>query len=248
MDLSEVSVDAISKVARHPWELARTDFIIGLMRKLEKHSPRQILDIGCGDCFLLERIARTFPHWELTGVDTAINDTVVEQIRCCNPQTRLQLFSDLNQVQQTFDVISLCDVIEHIPEPDEFLQQLIAKHLNPHGHLLITVPAFNSLFSDHDQKLKHFRRYRRSQLVSFAQKHQLKTVSSGYFFASLLLPRVLQKILRRQSAGAAAWNHGPTVTRMVKSVLNSDAACCRLLSNFKLHLPGLSCYLIARKQ
>lgn len=57
-----------------------------------------------------------------------------------------------------FDTILYLDVIEHIEDSKAELQRAYDL-LAPGGHLLILVPAFNSLYSAFDRAIGHFRRY-----------------------------------------------------------------------------------------
>lgn len=60
-----------------------------------------------------------------------------------------------------YDVICALDVIEHL-EDDEAAMLWISENLKPGGVLLITVPAHQWFFSQHDVALGHFRRYTRA--------------------------------------------------------------------------------------
>ena len=72
MDLSELAAIRASgrEARRHPWELSRADFVIRLLQgKVPQGRP--VLDIGCGDAYMLERVCRAYPGRPAYGVDTA---------------------------------------------------------------------------------------------------------------------------------------------------------------------------------
>src|ERR1039458_625005 len=64
---------------------------------------------------------------------------------------------------QQFDTIIYIDVLEHIDNDREELNQA-ASHLRPGGHLIVLSPAHQRLFSPFDAAIGHFRRYNRPML------------------------------------------------------------------------------------
>ena len=68
----------------------------------------------------------------------------------------------------TFDLITCLDVIEHTPDDVLTLTELRA-WLKPGGWLLVTVPAYQALWSRHDVANHHYRRYRRGTLRAAAE-------------------------------------------------------------------------------
>jgi SAM-dependent methyltransferase len=64
-----------------------------------------------------------------------------------------------------YDLICMFDVLEDVEDDAGALTRL-ASMLEPGGHLVISVPAYAWLWSDHDVVLHHFRRYSRSRLRS----------------------------------------------------------------------------------
>ena len=59
---------------------------------------------------------------------------------------------------ETFDLITCLDVIEHTPDDRVTLREL-HRVTRPGGYLLVTVPAYQALWSQHDVANHHFRRY-----------------------------------------------------------------------------------------
>jgi SAM-dependent methyltransferase len=101
-----------------------------------------------------------------------------------------QTFRHLNDVQDgSFEFIFALNVLEHIEDDLTTLQRLAAK-LKKHGRLLIYVPAFQCLWTSLDDKLKHYRRYRRAGLKRLARSTGLSVWKTRYvdslgFFAAL---------------------------------------------------------------
>ena len=81
----------------------------------------------------------------------------------------------------------LLDVLEHIEEDLAFLKLLNKKCMND-GKVIITVPAFNSLWSSEDDFARHFKRYKLKGLKNKAEKAGFTVVYGSYFFSFLYLP------------------------------------------------------------
>ena len=104
---------------------------------LAKRPPCRVLDLGCSDGRLAERLRELGHH--VTGVDIAASEGVKE---------RLDRFvqADLDQgippeLDDTYDVILAADVLEHIRRPGDILDQVHGL-LAPGGSLIVSVPNF----------------------------------------------------------------------------------------------------------
>jgi hypothetical protein len=65
----------------------------------------------------------------------------------------------------------------HIPDDAEAVNW-IWNHLNPGGHVMVTVPAHQFLWTEMDEVVHHVRRYERSQLLDlFAGDFELRVAS-----------------------------------------------------------------------
>jgi len=85
------------------------------------------------------------------------------------------------------------DVLEHLEDEKEILKYLSQKN----NYFLFAVPAFQSVFSNHDVLLGHYRRYDLKQLESVLTTSNFQILSKGYYFTSLLLIRWLERIFKR---------------------------------------------------
>ncbi|MBW9214093.1 class I SAM-dependent methyltransferase [Mumia sp. zg.B53] len=88
-----------------------------------------------------------------------------------------------------YDVVYTLNVLEHIKNDQEVCEQL-AELLKSGGRLVVYVPAFDVLFTAMDEKVGHYRRYRRRQLERILSNAGLEIVESRYcdpagFFATL---------------------------------------------------------------
>lgn len=242
MDLSEKH--AAFQGDRHYWETARAAFVLKLLDSLDERTGT-LLDVGCGDGYLVRRMAERFPERHFLAVDSAFTPEQMAALRSdrIEPATAI----DFEQSGRC-NAATLFDVLEHIDDDEAFLAQLYAG-LAPGAQAVFTVPAFQLLFGDHDRMLSHFRRYAHPGLVAKLRRADFEVTESGYFFASLLGPRLLLKFLGRDAAGAVG--HGAVrplwINALLGKMLQLDAGVCRALVKIGIKIPGLSVYAICRK-
>lgn len=248
MDIRESS-DLAAAGERHFWETARFFFLSRLLKRYAPHA-KTILDVGCGDCFVLSSLAYSHPDATLLGVDPALQrDAIVLLKRRFPENAAVTLATDFRACRAAApaELILLLDVLEHVENEETFLRELSGV-LDDAGIVVVTVPAFQCLFSDHDVFLHHFRRYNRRQLCEVLSRSGFQVLTSGYLFHSLLLCRLLQKLLRRPAAGAQALQAGnPLFNRLFAFLLEADALFTFGVSRLGLPFPGLSCAAVVRK-
>lgn len=153
------------------------------------------LDLGGGNGFVASAIQKS-------GVETYL---VEPGMGCFNAKLRglkniyMCGIQDLPQ-SLNFDIIGMFDVVEHISEPVAFLRSA-GVHLKTNGNLMITVPAYNFMFSQEDVIAGHFRRYTLKSLTAELELAGFEVTYSSYFFSILLLPifvfRTLPFILKK---------------------------------------------------
>lgn len=262
MDLTEAQLTNYQITGRHPWELARIEVVVEL---LKEHIPtittRQttILDVGCGDTYLIEQLSKKLPLASFVAVDTAFTEQMLVDYTARFTQARIPItvYQSLDQAAASLatpaDVVLLLDVIEHIDEDVPFLRYLQASScISADTFFYITVPAFQSLFCAHDVFLKHYRRYTNASLKQSVTQAGLRVVEKGYFFASLLLPRFIQvlieKVTKPNSAkGIGAWQENPAKDKLIKNVLLLDFKVTYFIKMMGLTIPGLSNFIVCKK-
>jgi SAM-dependent methyltransferase len=95
--------------------------------------------------------------------------------------------TDLPFEDDSYDIICAFDVIEHIEDDIKAIEE-IHRVLKPNGKYLLTVPAFQSLWSNHDLINHHYRRYRKNQFNKLIVNNKLKINYSTYFNFWLFIP------------------------------------------------------------
>ncbi len=113
---------------------ARADCMLALFSKTVAHVSSH-LDIGCSAGLLMQAFAKAY-SCKTTGLE------LDNLYRSYALQQGLQVFETLEALPQPgrFDVISMSHVLEHIPEPVEFLKRLRQDFLEPAGWLFLEVP------------------------------------------------------------------------------------------------------------
>jgi SAM-dependent methyltransferase len=260
MDLVEATARDFQAGPRHPWERARLNAVVAL---IERHAPLKpgdvVLDVGCGDTFVVEQLARIYPQVEYHAVDTAFTDDVVEHLRTRLRDTSVHLHRSLDDVHDRHvadvAIVLLMDVMEHVPDDGAFLDDVVSRRfVSRNTRFMVTVPSYEWLFSSHDRLLGHYRRYSTAALRRQLESAGLTITEHGRFFASLLPMRVLQTVRERllngrhaPATGLTTWGGGEVAARAIAAVLSVDVRLSMVLSRAGIHVPGLSNFAVCRK-
>lgn len=242
MDLSERGNGA----GRHPWELARARFFRRLVADhVDLAAVRRVLDVGAGDGWFAEDLRAELPS-EVSVMCWDANYTVEElQAGLGNDVVRTAV-----RPAGTFDVVVALDVLEHVEEDEHFLADEIVPAVARGGTAIFSVPAHQWLYSAHDRRMQHVRRYAPGDFRDLIARH-LDVAATGSLFTTLVVPRAVDALTQRVGRtvdpnGIGAWQHGRALTRAVTAVLGADAAVGRGLGRIGVHPPGLSVWVVAR--
>ncbi len=143
---------------KHFWFRTRNRIIAALIHQIAfpPQSDCQILEVGCGTGNVLRILENGFPQGTVVGMDL-----FAEGLQYARRRTSCDLVQgDARKLPfcRQFDVIGLFDLLEHLPNDKQILHDLHCI-LKPHGILILTVPAHQSLWSDFDEMSHHRRRY-----------------------------------------------------------------------------------------
>jgi SAM-dependent methyltransferase len=215
---------------------------------------QQILDYGCGDGFTGELVQAALGAPYLAGVDINFSpEALGRNDGAAAVHERFRSEADLGA--RRFDLILACDVIEHVQDDRALLRTLVERRARPDTHVLITVPAYQILFSSHDRALRHFRRYTLDELASAVTEAGLVGIQGGYLFSTLLLPRALTKLaesIKKQRAatgddfGAGRWGRGQATTRLISWLLTTENNLLLAAARRRLILPGLTAWILCK--
>lgn len=162
---------------KHWWWRARADWITETLRRLPlAQGWPTILDVGCGEGLFFKRLSE---FGEVEGVEVA------EQLPADGGEWHERIhvgpFDETFQPGKQYSLILMLDVLEHLQDPAAALRK-VRGLLAPDGIFLATVPAFMSLWTQHDVINQHFARYRKGTLKPLARAAGLQIVEDSYFF------------------------------------------------------------------
>lgn len=148
------------------WYRGRISVVHSALRRARTPKRDTALDLGAGYggmCALLKEYADSIDAFEPDR----------EAMRELARRGYRHIYADDTQaLTEKHDIIGLFDVLEHI-ENDENMLNRLHDSLAEDGVLILTVPSYQWLWSAHDERNRHFRRYRAREL-------RRKLVESGF--------------------------------------------------------------------
>ena len=177
----------IKNQEKHWWFQARKKIIDQIISNIKLKKKNNILDFGVGSGVNLDMLGKygsVHIHEQNKYARVAIKKN--KKIK--------KLYSTLKIKRNFYDLILVADVIEHVKQPKKLLKEL-KKFLKKDGHILITVPAYQFLFSKKDRALGHYRRYDKKLLKDELSEFKIKKVS--YFNTFLCVPIVIVTLLNK---------------------------------------------------
>lgn len=182
--------DLYKQEETHWWHIAKRELCVRLIEKFLNKKKVRILDIGCGagkNVEIFSQFGKSF------GIDSS-----PEAIKYCKKRglklVHLASSEQTNFSQNSFDLVTLLDVLEHTDERKTLTE--IHRILKPRGYLLITVPAFQWLWSRWDEVLHHKRRYTSQDLKEKLENHGFKIKRISYVYSFLVIPVILIRTLK----------------------------------------------------
>jgi SAM-dependent methyltransferase len=179
----------------HWWFLARREILETLLRRLHLPMGAEVLEVGCGTGGNIGMLSQ---FGNLTCLEQDPQAAHLARARKLAPVLPGELPHGIPELPIAFDLIAAFDVLEHVDEDLAGLRTL-SSMLKSGGRIVITVPAFNFLWSRHDDENHHKRRYRRRDLEQLARQAQLSLDYVSYFntwlFPAVAAVRLFRKVI-----------------------------------------------------
>ncbi len=174
--------DSLSFEEESFWFRHRNIVICRVLKK--NHLRGNFVDIGGANGLQAKFIQNNFPEREIAMVEPGYPGCLIARKRGVK-HVYNALFEDFEFGAFGTDTVGLFDVVEHIEKDDIFLRQL-GKKLNTGNKIVITVPAYNWLWSDLDDYGEHHRRYNKTMIYDLAARAGLRVSYFSYFFSYLV--------------------------------------------------------------
>ena len=185
---------------RHWWYVARRRILADLLeREVPLPEDARILEIGCGTGHNFAML-RHFGHIDAVEVDGAARAIASRRLGHAVGSAPLPELTGIPD--RSYHLVALLDVLEHVDE-DRAALESIARKLAPGGRILVSVPAYQWLWSAHDEAHHHKRRYSKRSLRAVAEAAGLRADRIGYF-NSLLFPLAAAARIAGRIAGKSS--------------------------------------------
>ena len=199
MDAASLEVLSDSE-AEHFWPKTKMRFVQQLLKKFlpqPQGGTFQFLDVGCGNGTMVQSLSKKWKNADCTGIDGYLSALFIARKRSSHARFILMDLLKMSTWKNecTFDAITLLDVIEHLDDPVSLMKNLVPS-LKENGILIISVPAFQSLWSERDVFLGHRKRYTRKMLHAELQEAGYEVLHCNYGYSFMFFPVfLLRKIL-----------------------------------------------------
>jgi ubiquinone/menaquinone biosynthesis C-methylase UbiE len=193
---------------RHWWYRGRRQIIRVELDRLRLPAGAAVLDAGCGSGRQLQELER---YGEVHGID--VNAQAADMARSRGHGE--VVWGPLEQLpwpDAKFDLITCLDVLEHLPDEQAALREL-GRVCKPGGWMVLTVPAYEALWSHHDEANHHYRRYVRRTLRAAVAGEGWNVERMTSFNTLLLAPAAIVRVAERRLRPRPSANGGsPRVT------------------------------------
>ena len=192
---------------RHWWYRGRRRIIRAELDRMALPAGSRVLDAGCGSGRTLEELGR---YGEVFGVELDPGAASMARDRGCG-EVHVGRLEELPWEDASFDLITCLDVIEHTPDDRVTLREL-RRVSKPGGYLLVTVPAYQGLWSMHDVANHHYRRYSRGRLRASARDAGWRVSRMTSFNGLLLAPAAAVRLAERRRLRQPDADYKPELT------------------------------------
>ena len=203
---------------------------------------KKVLDVGCGTGAMLSELKeKGFDVYGLDGSDQALQFCGLRGL-----EKKLGLYPPQPPPYPAggFDTVLCLDVLEHVNQ-DNLLLANLKRVLKPGGRLIVTVPAYQFLWTYWDEMLGHKRRYHLPQIKRLVLESGLKIEKATYFFCPHS-PAFVVRLLKSKMSDRKESDF-VDLPAPVNAFLLFAAAVERFLLRF-INMPfGVSVLVIAKK-
>lgn len=227
---------------RHWWFVARRKIFCEALSFSKPHPAQRIVDIGCGTGGNLSLLQQFGDVIGLELNPDAANMAATHGQVVVGGETQLWPIA-----ANSVDTFTAFDVLEHIPDDKTAALNLFAS-LKPGGRLVLSVPAYQWLWSQHDESLHHHRRYVLPDIVTLATSVGFSIEYISYHNCILFPVSLMLRIISRFSGGLLGADENRVPAQPINLPLQAIYSFERHIVKRKWRMPfGLSIIAVLRK-
>jgi SAM-dependent methyltransferase len=212
----------------HWWFVARREILAKVIGRYVSPGGA-ILDVGCGTGFVLEELKDRYEVHGLDAAEVAVDFCHQKGL----PNVHLGILGETDFGRRDFDLVTFLDVIEHLDDDVAAMKNARAL-MKKDGLLLVTVPAFQFLWSAHDVVHHHRRRYTRTDLERAVRAAGFEPLYVSYFntvlFPLIFSARMAGKLLGRDGASDAEHAPPTLLNKVLQAAFSAEKAVLPNLS------------------
>lgn len=205
----------------HWWYRGRRHIIAGQIERLGLPHGARILEAGCGPGGNIDMLAGFGTVDAFDPSPLAIDFAGEARAR----RLAIGRLPDAIPFDDDYDLVTAFDVLEHVPD-DQAAIMALARRVKPGGHLVLTVPAHPVLWSEHDERNHHCRRYTPAAFRRLVADTGLSIVKFTSFNAHLA-PLIAGLRLYRTLLGKRGYKDetlpSPRVNRLLEAIFKAEA-------------------------
>ena len=237
--------DYFEVMARHArthwWYQGRRALVRDTLRRFVVPAGH-VLDVGCGTGDNMQMLE------EVSGVAVVGTDLSTHALyHAARGRTEIALAEDLPVASETCGLVTSMDVVEHLDDDLVGLREY-RRVLKRQGLLLLTVPAYQWLWSEHDVRAAHRRRYRVGGLKSVVETAGFEVLHTTYYNSFLVPPAVLLRRTPLRRLVTQADEDVGNTSRVVSKVMTALTRIERSLALRGAVPFGLSILLVGRRR
>tara|TARA_B100000035_G_scaffold39302_1_gene29610 strand:- start:2362 stop:3096 length:735 start_codon:yes stop_codon:yes gene_type:complete len=219
------------------WYRSKKNYLRFILKKHLFKNNLNILEIGPGKGNNLN-LLKEFGNVSVLEVEKEFVNYLLDT----NALNKNAIFCSFDEIKNknSYDLIVLLDVLEHIEDTNKFLYE-INDLIKETGIVVFSVPAYNSLWSSHDEELHHVKRYNWKTVKS--EVGQYFTIIEKYGMNYILLP---VRYLQLKFTNPTTLND---TSKILNSILFFIASLEALLLKIKINPKfGLSLYFVTKNK
>ncbi len=240
MDIKEKKI-LTGDTAQHWYYKSKFKALLDILKPV---AVTDILDVGAGSGVFSKMMIRSGKCKRAICLDPAYPCDKVELYHGHS----IQFVRSIDRVNQS--LVLMMDVLEHVDDDVSLVRQY-TESMPLGSKVLVTVPAFDCLWSGHDIFLGHQRRYTLFSIENCLRKGGLAILQSRFFFG-VLFPVVFFMRLANRRQSRHGIQHARSALRQYPPPLNRALTCihdCERVLLFPFNrLAGLSIFCLAEKR